>query len=396
MSELNGKWVEAFSVPKGGTTGGWTEADAERMVSLYDPAKSEAPIVIGHPKEGPAYGWVKALRLRQNGKTIVDAQLHQVDPQFADLVKTGRFKQRSVGLYRDLEGTGGPYLRHLGFLGAAAPYVKGLKPIQFGDAEHIEFAVTIEGDQMSNEPKNKDAKKEPALSEEHVTLLTRFAEGFKGLLAKWSDSPTASPDIKDALAKQRQEMEVTFSEKFEALKKEISDAATAAAKKVSEITVGQTKGTIQAFVDKLSAEGKWLPAFQKAYGLQTLMEQLAGSDVVLSFTEKVKEGDKTGDKEIKRPALEVLQRFFTDLPEMVNFDHIAKRARTAAARGGRLAFTEPDARAGKEVVGIELNQKVEALITESKKTNPDRPLTYTEAYHLAKEAEREAAVGQEA
>jgi hypothetical protein len=46
-------------------------------------------------------------------------------PEFAQLLREGRFKKRSVSLFPDLR------LRHVGFLGAAAPAVAGLKDVAF-------------------------------------------------------------------------------------------------------------------------------------------------------------------------------------------------------------------------------------------------------------------------
>lgn len=43
-----------------GVTLDFSESDLEASARAYDPAKHEAPIVIGHPKhDAPAYGWVK-------------------------------------------------------------------------------------------------------------------------------------------------------------------------------------------------------------------------------------------------------------------------------------------------------------------------------------------------
>ena len=105
----------------------------DQVAGNYDPAYHEAPAVIGHPKEnGPAYGWVKSLSVKDD--TLV-AELDEgtLDKQFVDLVSGGKFKKRSASFYMDLNGKG-PYLRHLGFLGATPPEVKGLKEIQFKDA----------------------------------------------------------------------------------------------------------------------------------------------------------------------------------------------------------------------------------------------------------------------
>ncbi|OYW21050.1 MAG: hypothetical protein B7Z43_11640, partial [Sphingomonas sp. 12-62-6] len=38
------------------------EADLAATAAAYDPAKFEAPIVVGHPAlDAPAYGWVRGL-----------------------------------------------------------------------------------------------------------------------------------------------------------------------------------------------------------------------------------------------------------------------------------------------------------------------------------------------
>ena len=57
-------------------------------------------------------------RVAQGGKLF--AQFKQVHDGFRDAVQAGRFKNRSVSLYKDLDGRG-LSLRHVGFLGATAP-----------------------------------------------------------------------------------------------------------------------------------------------------------------------------------------------------------------------------------------------------------------------------------
>ncbi len=121
----------------------FTDADLQASAQAYDPAKHEAPLVVGHPKiDAPAYGWVNALNYADG----LQALPHQVDAQFAELVAAGRFKKISASFYLpDAANNPVPgvyYLRHVGFLGAAAPAVKGLKSAAFADTEQgvIEFA----------------------------------------------------------------------------------------------------------------------------------------------------------------------------------------------------------------------------------------------------------------
>ncbi len=41
----------------------FTEADLDSIAASYDPKKSEAPLVFGHPTtDAPAYGWVESLK----------------------------------------------------------------------------------------------------------------------------------------------------------------------------------------------------------------------------------------------------------------------------------------------------------------------------------------------
>ncbi|OFC62829.1 peptidase [Candidatus Erwinia dacicola] len=127
-----------------GTKLPFTQSDLAACVKAYDPSVHEAPLVIGHPKtEDPAWGWVKALRL--SGADLL-AEPEQLDPQFAELVGRGRFKKVSASFYLpDSPSNPKPgtlYLRHVGFLGAQPPSIKGLKQVSFGESEEgvVEFA----------------------------------------------------------------------------------------------------------------------------------------------------------------------------------------------------------------------------------------------------------------
>jgi hypothetical protein len=122
-----------------------SHADLAAIAEAYDPALGEAPLVVGHPKlNAPAYGWVRGLRAEGG---VLFAAPDQVDEQFAGLVKAGRFKKRSASFF--LPGSpGNPtpgqmYLRHVGFLGAAAPAVPGLRDASFAADDAalvVEFA----------------------------------------------------------------------------------------------------------------------------------------------------------------------------------------------------------------------------------------------------------------
>lgn len=105
----------------GGQTQAWTEADLDAIVANYNPTQYQAPIVLGHPQSNdPAWGWVAALK--RIGNTLY-AQFEQVVPEFADMIRRGLYANRSVAMdYTD----SGWWLRHVGFLGAVPPAVRGL------------------------------------------------------------------------------------------------------------------------------------------------------------------------------------------------------------------------------------------------------------------------------
>ena len=65
------------------------------------------------------------------------AKAKQVVPEFTEALKNGLYKKRSISLDKDGK------LRHVGFLGAAAPAVKGLADIQFNadETDSIEFEI---------------------------------------------------------------------------------------------------------------------------------------------------------------------------------------------------------------------------------------------------------------
>lgn len=118
-----------------GTSLSFSEDDLAAMVSAYDPGVHEAPLVIGHPEAtAPAYGWIKSLAVQDNRLLALP---DQVDPAFAELVRAGRYKKVSASFYRPDSPAnprpGAYYLRHVGFLGATPPAIKGLAPVSFAD-----------------------------------------------------------------------------------------------------------------------------------------------------------------------------------------------------------------------------------------------------------------------
>lgn len=130
-----------------GTPRSFTPALLTQIAAAYDPARHEAPLVVGHPRHDlPAYGWVQSLTY-SDGEDGNPAGLYalpsQVNADFADMVAAGAFKKISAAFYPpDAPGNPTPgqvALRHVGFLGAQPPAIKGLLPpkvmVNFADGD---------------------------------------------------------------------------------------------------------------------------------------------------------------------------------------------------------------------------------------------------------------------
>ena len=139
--------VEVFRAGDYGAKGVWGEGELERIASDYDPALHEAPVTLDHAQQGPALGWVEALR--RVGDRLV-ARLRGLNGRLVELIREGSFKKRSVEIYPALRETGRPYLRAVSFLGASVPEVKGL-------ADPLPPLACAEGtDNTPNSPNSTD------------------------------------------------------------------------------------------------------------------------------------------------------------------------------------------------------------------------------------------------
>lgn len=127
-----------------GVTLNYSQDMLSKCVAAYSPQTHEAPLVIGHPKhDDPAMGWVDHLELDQDGYLL--AHPKQLDADFAENVNAGKHNKVSASFYLpDSPNNPTPgtlYLRHVGFLGAQVPAVKGLGTVNFAEDEQgiVEF-----------------------------------------------------------------------------------------------------------------------------------------------------------------------------------------------------------------------------------------------------------------
>jgi hypothetical protein len=142
MTKLKDMWLDVFTAGEQTDSDGnkrqWTPQDLDTIVEKYNSqTEHEAPIVIGHPEtDSPAYGWVEKLERR--GDTLY-AHLVDLTDEFVSWLEAKHYKKRSIAIYDTL------LLKHIGFLGATPPAVKGLKNPEFSNTQPamvFEFAET--------------------------------------------------------------------------------------------------------------------------------------------------------------------------------------------------------------------------------------------------------------
>ena len=124
-------------ITMGGQAVEFTEADLEATAAVYSSTSGRAPLVLGHPTNDlPAFGEVTGVFAR-GGFLYAQAD---VDLDLVDLVRKGRYRKISASFHHPQHPnnpTPGAYaLKHVGFLGAVPPSVKGLVSPAFADAQN--------------------------------------------------------------------------------------------------------------------------------------------------------------------------------------------------------------------------------------------------------------------
>ncbi|MDR1311110.1 MAG: peptidase [Burkholderiaceae bacterium] len=315
----------------------FSEPDLLATARAYDPTKHEAPIVIGHPRhDAPAFGWVKSLAATGNG---LEAEPHQVDPAFAELVGQGRYKKISASFYLpDSPNNPVPgvyYLRHVGFLGALPPSVKGLREVSFNETEEgiVEFADWEAEVQASLWRRVRDwllaqfgqevaDKVVPDWEIESMRSAVHAREASATAFAEPGHAPAVATTAEIQL---KEESHVTPKEKaaLEAENQRLStenttlhqQLADAAAREKAAIAHQQHEKNV-SFAEELIAEGKLLPKHQ---ALVVAVMDFAESDLTVQF----------GEGESAQPVCEAFKLFLADLPKVVDFGETATKAKAA-------------------------------------------------------------------
>jgi len=258
----------------------WTDADLNTIVKQYNEQsneeKHEAPLVIGHPAtDKPAYGWVKALT-KQGNKLY--AEVKDVANEFVELVNQKRFGKLSIALYPDMK------LRHIGFLGAEPPAIKGLASPEFSEAEFSVYTTEIE----NNKPKNNMEFAE--MQDDVIKKITdevrgkwgeEVANGLISILNKHKTSATTEKPAEKKEAPQFSESKA-IKDLEEKLQKERNEMAT----KLEQLSKQNAEMQFNEMYNNSLSAGKVKPAQKEI--LKTIYFEL--KDKSVEFSEKTTNG----------------------------------------------------------------------------------------------------------
>lgn len=340
----------------GGSTLDFSEDVLRAAAAAYDPAVHEAPIVVGHPKDnGPAYGWISSLSYSEDGLFAAPAQLEE---QFAENVKAGRFKKVSASFYTP-EAPNNPapgvyYLRHVGFLGAQPPAIKGLKAVNFAEAEEgvVEFGDWEMAsflrrfrewfiDKFSREEADAVV---PSYLVENIEAAARAPlpdAPVEGALTNYQESTSMTPEEITAL-----QARVTAAEAEAATLREQSASFAEQQAALATERAALARAALERSVDDLVAAGKALPAERD--GLIAYLESVP-AETVVSFGE--------GDAATTTPSRTYLLEMLGKRPALVEFGEIANP--TGGGKAGSLSaeqvaakaveFQEAEAAAGRTI-----------------------------------------------
>ena len=309
-----------------GATIDFGESDLIATANAYDPARHEAPLVIGHPRaDAPAWGWVGGLTADGGG---LFAAPRQLDPAFAEMVRAGRFKKVSASFYTpDSPHNPVPgvyYLRHVGFLGAQPPAVKGLAPVNFAEGDTDEGCVSFD---FAESPgllrwladlfrglREYVVEKDGAETADRAIpsyAVSGLQEMAAASAAQAAEIPAFAENLTPPKEKSMQKQETPPAENIDFA--ETKARADELERKVAYLTGIARKERASRVVDKALADGRLTPA--QSVGLADFM---AGLDEEATF-DFAEDGGKTTSMS---PAA-FMAAFLERLPRQVDFSEAA-------------------------------------------------------------------------
>lgn len=305
---------------EGGVQHTFSAADVETMAQAYSPANGEAPLVVGHPKtNNPAFGWVDKLHVK-DGVLLMDTK--DVQPAFAEMVRSKRFKKRSASFYPPKHPNnpkpGTFYLRHVGFLGAQPPAVKGLADIpDFADDATCPCFSEAVGDAASADSNSTNQPTQTTEPEEDDDMSEQLKEDLAKAQAKREELEAEKAALEEKIAKAQ----------------ERAAEAEKEAKNYAESVKKQRDAEIASFAENQIKAGKLTPAEQP---LVTALLKGATDMEPVSFGE--------GDSKKDIAPAEFLKGLIASRQPVVDFGEVAVGA-LAAPSAANLSDEELDKKA---------------------------------------------------
>lgn len=295
-------WIEVFKTGKHKDASGrekdWSQEDLDQIIQLYDPKEHQAPVVLGHPKDdAPAYGWVSELKREGN---VLLAKLVRVSKKLKEWVNQGSYQKRSISLYPDLT------LRHVGFLGAQPPAVKGLKDFSFSDQGKDLIGLWSFEESIEEEEGSSESMEKTVSPEEKVKVLERIIEAQRLEIDRLKDSlRKQTEESEQETSEENTEEEEVASAQFEDDEKSqgqepqeekeeasLMDRLEAMAKELAELKRNMTptrnftesRLDVRHQIDLALAQGRILPAWKEA-GLESILMTLDQAEANRNFSE---------------------------------------------------------------------------------------------------------------
>lgn len=343
------------------------EADLKATAAAYNPKISKAPIVVGHPKtDDPAKGWTVSLIANERG---LFAAADKVDPEFAESVRKGAYGTVSAKFYRPTDPhnpvPGVWYLRHIGFLGAQPPAVKGLDAPEFAESDDgcvcfQEGVAFGEWDAMTSanlwrnlrdwfvarfgmEEADKvlpsyDVRALELGAQEEINARRDTAASPAPAFAEGANPPPSNPQKESAVTDQEA---AQLREQNAALQRQNEELRRAEQARAAK----QVKDDNIAFAEGLVSQAR-IPSAMK--------EQVAAIGAQLQTTPDV----EFGEGDAKKPIHQVFRELLQALPAQVEFGETASRGRAAVPGAGGASESPVEFAEGADPERVALDQRI--------------------------------------
>jgi len=281
--------IQGIEIFAEGTWNGdtYTVGDLDEMVSAFSASGVEPPLKLGHntaqEKDGqPAFGWVDKI-YRQGGKLLAD--FRDIPKKLYEAMKRGNYKNVSSEIYWNFKNGETFFPRVLSavaLLGADIPAVTDLGAIE-GLYEQAEGDIRIYDFERLGEAEETHQQEEIEMAEtkEMQTII-------------------------ENLKKENEALEATYAE----AKKLKEDALAKLAEQQAEAMEAHTK----EFIKNQKDAGRILPAFEAE--VEALFDS-ATDKKAYTYTDDNK-------KKVELTQRELLERFVTCLPKMIEFKELGK------------------------------------------------------------------------